>query len=226
MFDFCFMVVSYIGGIARLLLKDMEIFLHQYDIPSDFEDGGCVAVDTETMGLRPYRDRLCLLQLSSGDRNCHLVQFHNRFDKSPNLKLLLQNRNIKKIFHYARFDVMMIYKSFGIEVNNIYCTKIASKLVRTFTDKHSLLDLCRDLLGIEISKEQTQTDWGSESLSDAQMLYAATDVLYLHQLRQKLDMMLERENRVELAESCFNFVVSRVKLDLMCGEDYDIFAHH
>lgn len=203
----------------------MKIFTHLYDIPDNFAPCNSVAVDTETMGLKPHRDRLCLLQISNGDENCHIVQFNRNFRESPNLQKIMQDPSVQKIFHYARFDIMMIARSLQIDIKNVYCTKIASKLVRTFTNRHSLLDLCKDILNIEISKEQTQTDWGTDILSEEQKIYAATDVLYLHKLRDKLNILLQRENRMDLAISCFDFLVTRTKLDIMCGEDYDIFQH-
>jgi ribonuclease D len=203
----------------------MKIYSHLYDIPKDLCSCDSVAIDTETMGLKPWRDRLCLVQLSFDGEDCHLVKFNGVFSKSENLISLLSDKMVEKIFHFARFDVMMLHKTFGVEIKNIYCTKIASKLCRTFTNRHSLQDLCKDLLGIEISKEQTQTDWGSDTLTEAQKEYAATDVLYLHRLRELLDYLLKRENRHGLAKECFDFIGARAKLDLICGEDYNIFSH-
>ncbi len=200
------------------------IYLHKNDLPSDLLQSRSIAIDTETMGLLPHRDRLCLAQFSIGDGNAHLVQFDN-YEESHNIQNILTNESILKIFHYARFDVMMLYKYLGVMTKNIYCTKIASKLVRTYTSKHSLLELCKELLNIEISKEQTCTDWGNSEITKEQQEYAANDVLYLHKLKEKLDVMLKREGRVELAKSCFDFLETRVKLDLMAGESYDIFAH-
>ena len=194
-------------------------------MPEDFLDGTTsVAVDTETMGLRPHRDRLCLAQFSKGDGDCFLVQFEN-YQNAKNIKKLLASNEILKIFHYARFDIMIIYKYLGVMTQNVFCTKIASKLTRTYTSHHSLLDLCKELLNIEISKEQTCTDWGKSELSEEQKIYAATDVLYLHKLKEKLDVMLKRENRQELAQKCFSFLEARVVFDLMVDENYDIFAH-
>ncbi|MDR3031272.1 MAG: ribonuclease D [Holosporales bacterium] len=183
-----------------------------------------VAMDTETMGLLPYRDRLCLAQFSIGNGDCHLVQFE-RYNKSQNIEKILINKNILKIFHYGRFDIMVLYKYLGIMAKNVYCTKIASKLVRTYASSHSLLELCKDLLKVEISKEQTCSDWGNPDLTEEQKKYAATDVLYLHKIKQKLDVMLEREKRSEIAQKCFDFLETRVILDLMVGETYDIFSH-
>lgn len=203
-----------------------KIIIFKNDLPKEFLDNiNEVAVDTETMGLCPHRDRLCIAQFCKGDNISYIVQFNN-YNKSDNIKYILQNKNITKIFHYARFDVMMLYKYLGVMTNNIYCTKIASKLVRTYTDKHSLKDLCSTLLGIEISKEQTCTDWGSSELSKEQLLYAATDVLYLHQIKNKLNILLERENRINIARSCFEYLPTRVLFDLMIDSNYDIFAHH
>ena len=203
-----------------------EISVFKNDLPEDFLDNiNDVAVDTEAMGLCPHRDRLCLAQFSKGKSKSYIVQF-DCYDKANNIKLLLTNWNITKIFHYARFDVMMFYKYLGIVTQNIYCTKIASKLVRTYTDKHSLKDLCYELLGIEISKTETCTDWGSAYLSEAQLQYAAIDVLYLHQLKQVLDDLLKRENREDVAKACFQYLPTRVMFDLMISYDYDIFAHH
>ncbi len=203
-----------------------EILTFYNDLPNEFLNNiNEVAIDTEAMGLCPHRDRLCIAQFSKGDNISYIVQFNN-YDSSDNIKSVLQNKNITKIFHYARFDVMMLYKYLGVMTNNIYCTKIASKLVRTYTDKHSLKDLCNALLGVEISKNETCTDWGSITLSKEQLLYAATDVLYLNKLKNKLDILLERENRIEIAKSCFDYLQTRVLFDLMVDNNYDIFAHH
>ena len=195
------------------------------DLPDSFiQNITSVAIDTETMGLLPYRDRLCLAQFSKGDGDAYLVKFNN-YNLAKNIKYLLADNQILKIFHYARFDIMMLYKYLEVMTQNIYCTKIASKLVRTYTSKHSLLNLCKDLLNIEISKEETCTDWGAKELTTEQKEYAANDVLYLHRIKEKLDEMLVRENRVELANSCFEFLKTRVILDLLTNEQYDIFAH-
>lgn len=195
------------------------------DLPDSFiQNITSVAIDTETMGLLPYRDRLCLAQFSKGDGDAYLVEFNN-YDLAKNIKYLLADNQILKIFHYARFDIMMLYKYLEVMTQNIFCTKIASKLVRTYTSKHSLLNLCKDLLNIEISKEETCTDWGVKELTTEQKEYAANDVLYLHRIKEKLDEMLIRENRVELANSCFEFLKTRVILDLLTNEQYDIFAH-
>lgn len=204
----------------------MQIVLYKDDIPYDIlTKVNSVAVDTETMGLMPHRDRLCLVQLSAGDGVCYLVRTWD-YDQAYNLKKLLDNQNILKIFHYARFDMMMLFKYLGVMPKNVYCTKIASKLVRTYTNAHSLKVLCNDLLGIELSKEETCTDWGAIDLSDKQKEYAANDVLYLHRIKAELDVMLEREGRTAVAGQCFNFLQTRVFFDLVCGGDYDIFSHH
>ena len=202
------------------------LFLCKNDLPDEFLQAikTSVAVDTETMGLMPHRDRLCLAQFSLGDGNAYLVQFFD-YSKANNIMRLLSDPKILKIFHYARFDIMMLYKYLGAMAKNVYCTKIASKLSRTYAQKHSLLDLCKEVLNVEISKEQTCTDWGSESLTEEQKEYAANDVLYLHQLKEKLDVLLKREGRLELAKSCFDFLETRVQLDIMAGDNYDIFAH-
>ena len=201
------------------------VYLHVNDLPDEFlQDVGSVAVDTEAMGLLPHRDRLCLAQFSLGDGNAHLVQFSD-YSEACNVKRILADPSVLKIFHYARFDIMMLYQYLGVMTKSIYCTKIASKLVRTYTSKHSLLELCKELLNVEISKEQTCTDWGAGQLSEDQKQYAANDVLYLHKLKEKLDTMLSREGRTALAQSCFNFLETRVKLDLMAGETYDVFSH-
>lgn len=203
----------------------MDILMYKNDIPDNLLEYEIIAIDTETMGLCPHRDRLCLVQLCAGDSVCHIVQF-DKFDKANNLKKLLTNSKITKIFHYARFDIMMLYKHLSIMTNNLYCTKIASKLVRTYTEKHGLLSLCKSLLNIEISKEQTCTDWGAETLTEEQKLYAANDVLYLHALKEKLDVLLTREGRMQTAKKCFEYLPTRVIFDITAGSEYDIFAHH
>jgi len=202
----------------------MTITLHRDDIPGDVDWGAAVAIDTETMGLDPKRDRLCLVQLSSGDGTAHLVQISASSTDAPNLTSLLNDPSITKLFHFARFDVAVLQKTFGVVAAPLYCTKIASKLARTYTDKHGLKDLCRELLQVDMSKQQQSSDWGAETLSEAQMTYAASDVLYLHQLRVRLDEMLAREGRNGFAEQCFAFVETRVGLDLG-GWREDIFAH-
>lgn len=202
----------------------MTITLHQHDLPDDLDLGDCVAIDTETMGLKPGRDRLCLIQLSGGDGNCHLVQLNGRYE-APNLKRLLADPARLKLFHFARFDVAVLKAYLGTDTAPVYCTKIASRLVRTYTDRHSLKELCREMLGIDISKTQQSSDWGHLELTAAQQEYAAQDVLYLHQLRTTLDAMLTRENRRDMAQACFDFLPTRAQLDLAGWPDVDIFSH-
>tara|TARA_Y100000588_G_scaffold166688_1_gene180599 strand:+ start:37 stop:663 length:627 start_codon:yes stop_codon:yes gene_type:complete len=208
----------------------MSNTLHIGDLPDDVTFGPVVAVDTETLGLNPHRDRLCLVQLSAGDGTCHLVQLNKRegsdIDYSaPNLKRLLANPNVLKLFHYARFDIATLYHHLEIQVQPIYCTKIVSRLTRTYTDHHGLKDLCRELLDIDLSKQQQSSDWGAPELSEAQLNYAAQDVLHLHRLKQILDTMLDRESRREIANACFTFLPTRAALDLQGWPDIDIFAH-
>ena len=203
----------------------MTINLYDGDVPSDLNLGDIVAVDTETQGLQPQRDRLCLVQLSNGDGNAHLVKFGPNFTNAPNLKKILGDPNILKLFHFARFDIAVLQKYLEVITKPVYCTKIASRLVRTYTDKHGLKDLCKELLNIELSKEQQSSDWGSSELSEKQLKYAASDVLYLHGLKKKLDVMLLRESRMELAISCFDFVAVRAELDLAGWSQVDIFSH-
>ena len=203
----------------------MKIKLYINDLPSNVNFIGSVAIDTEAMGLNHTRDRLCLVQLSSGNEICHLVQIQNISLKPKNLIKLLKNKKILKIFHYARFDVGILKHTFNININNIYCTKIASKLTRTFTEKHGYQDLCKDLLNKKISKTEQTTDWGLKKLTLSQQKYAATDVLYLHKLKNELDKMLIRENRVKLAQACFDFIKIRTDLDLSGWSELDIFKH-
>jgi ribonuclease D len=203
----------------------MSIKLYKGDLPAGTDFGSAVAVDTETLGLLPRRDKLCVVQLSSGDGNAHIVQLDRSSYDAPRLKALLTNPDVVKIFHFARFDVATLKFYLGIDVAPVYCTKIASKLVRTYTDKHGLKDLIRELLGIEINKTQQSSDWGAHVLSDAQKQYAAQDVLYLHELKSRLDQMLEREGRTELARRCFDFVPVRAALDLGGWTEDDVFAH-
>ena len=203
----------------------MKIKLFQDDIPSNLKFGNSVAIDTEAMGLNHKRDRLCLIQISNGDGICYLIKINNIKKKPLNLLKILNNNKIIKIFHYARFDIGILNYTFNINIKNIYCTKISSKLARTFTDKHGYKDICKDLLNENIVKEEQTSDWGSESLSLSQQKYAATDVLYLHKLKLKLDKMLIRENRLSLAQECFDFIEYRVKLDLAGWSDMDIFKH-
>ena len=203
----------------------MNIKLHRGDLPSDLSLGPIVAVDTETMGLNPLRDRLCLVQLSSGDGNCELVQIPLGARQAPHLQRLLEDPKVLKIFHFARFDIAALKQSLGIDCRPLYCTKIASRLVRTFTDRHGLKDLCKELLGVELSKQQQSSDWGAPQLNQEQQRYAASDVLHLHALKAKLDDMLAREGRKALAEACFAFLPNRGALDLGGWAEPDIFAH-
>jgi len=207
----------------------MNIRLYQGDLPDGLDLGTSVAIDTETMGLNPHRDRLCLVQLSSGDGHCHLVRIPacppgTKVD-APNLKRLLTDGAVMKLFHFARFDIAALKQALGATTRPIYCTKTASRLVRTFTDRHGLKDLCKDLLGIELKKEQQSSDWGAAELSQEQLRYAASDVVYLHTLKAKLDEMLAREGRVSLAQACFDFLPARADLDLAGWAEIDIFAH-
>jgi ribonuclease D len=203
----------------------MSHHLHRGDLPESIGFGSAVAVDTEAMGLNPHRDRLCLVQLSAGDGNAHLVQLAPGAYDAPRLKALMADPTVTKIFHFARFDLAMIYHYLGVMAGPIYCTKIASRLARTFTDKHGLRDLCKDVLNVDLSKQQQSSDWGAATLTDQQLQYAATDVLHLHALRTRLDAMLEREGRADLARSAFEFLPARVLLDLEGWAEQDIFAH-
>jgi ribonuclease D len=203
----------------------MTVKLHQGDLPPGLEFGSSVAVDTETMGLLPGRDRLCLVQLSAGDGDAHVVRFDPANYGAPRLKALLADPNVSKLFHFARFDVAVILHYLGVVCGPVYCTKIASRLARTYTDRHGLKDLCRDVLGVELSKEQQSSDWGAAELSAEQLNYAASDVLYLHRIQARLDEILVREGRDELAAACFRFVPARAKLDLLGWRETDIFAH-
>ncbi len=202
----------------------MKIKLYQDDLPTNLNLGLTIAIDTETMGLNPIRDKLCLVQISKGNNISHLIKINDIKKKPKNLIKILKNNKIKKIFHFARFDVAVLKHSYGINIKNIYCTKIASKIIRTYTDKHGYKDLCSELLNISISKNEQTSDWGG-NLSKAQQRYAATDVLYLHKIKKKLDNMLSREKRVELAEACFQFIEYRTELDLGGWTDIDIFKH-
>ncbi len=205
--------------------KKPEITLHRGDLPDGLDLGKIVAIDTETMGLNPHRDPLCLAQLSSGDGSAHLVQFDRASYDAPNMKALLADASVLKLFHFARFDVAVMEKYLGVTCQPIYCTKIASKLVRTYTDRHGLKDLCRELVGVDISKQQQSSDWGAAELTKAQMDYAASDVLYLHRMREALDGMLAREGRTELAQAAFDFLPTRARLDLAGWPEIDIFSH-
>lgn len=202
-----------------------KIKLHKNDLPAGLKFPNGVAIDTETLGLKPHRDRLCLVQLSSGDGTAHLVQFDGRNYQAPNLKALLTDPKILKIFHFARFDVAVLEYYLNVVTNPVYCTKIASKLARTYTDRHGLKDLVGEFLGIELSKQQQSSDWAATELSDSQRNYAASDVLHLHALKSRLDDMLARVGRQDLAQAAFGFLPTRAKLDLIGFEDNDIFAH-
>jgi ribonuclease D len=202
----------------------MTIRLHRGDLPDLSRYSGSVAVDTETMGLQPHRDRLCVIQLSPGDSSADVVQIVPGAD-APNLKRLLADPAVLKIFHFARFDIAVLFQALGVMPTPLYCTKIASRLSRTYTDKHGLKDLVREVLGIDMSKQQQSSDWGAEELSEAQVAYAASDVLHLHALKAKLDAMLAREGREALAQACFRFLPDRARLDLSGWADEDIFAH-
>jgi ribonuclease D len=203
----------------------MAITLHKGDLPSGLHLGDIVAIDTETMGLDPARDRLCLVQLSRGDGDAHLVQIIPGGPDAPNLKRLLVDPAVCKLFHYGRFDIAMMYRHFGVLAAPVWCTKIASKLTRTYTDRHGLRDLCRELLGVEISKQQQSSDWGAPHLSEEQLAYAASDVLHLHRLKDILSQLIEREGRRDIAEACFEFLPMRARLDLLGWAAEEIFAH-
>jgi ribonuclease D len=203
----------------------MTIRLHRGDLPDLSRYTDSVAIDTETMGLNPHRDRLCVVQMSNGDGTADVVQVPAAPTDAPNLKALLASPNVLKIFHFARFDLAALYNAYGVMPTPVYCTKIASRLSRTYTDRHGLKDLVREVLNIELSKQQQSSDWGAPALSEAQLAYAASDVLHLHALREKLDAMLAREARTELAKACFEFLPTRARLDLGGWEAEDIFAH-
>lgn len=203
----------------------MTIHFHKNDLPANVNFSGSIAIDTETMGLNVVRDRLCLVQISAGDGDAHLIQFEQGKYDAPNLKKLLSDDKILKIFHFARFDLAALQHYLKIEVKNIYCTKIASKLTRTYTDSHGLKALCDELLGVELSKKQQTSDWGNHAINEKQMEYAASDVLYLHKLKEKLDEMLRRENRTEIFQACLKFLPARAKLDLQGFAAVDIFSH-
>ena len=203
----------------------MTIRLHRGDLPNLSAYKNAVAIDTETMGLDTNRDRLCVVQLSPGDGSADVVQIAPGQDRAPNIEKLLGDQSMLKIFHYARFDLGVLAKAFGVMASPVYCTKIASRLARTYTDKHGLKDLTREVLGIDLSKQQQLSDWGAEELTDAQVAYAATDVVHLHALKEKLDAILVREGRADLAAACFRFLPDRVRLDLAGWAAEDIFAH-
>ena len=206
-------------------LRPVTNFLHDGDLPDDLNLGASVAVDSETMGLRLGRDPLCVVQLSAGDGDAHIVQLRRPVYDAPNLKRLMADPDVLKIFHFGRFDIAMLYLHLGVTTAPVYCTKIASKLARTYTDRHGLKDLTRELMAIDLSKAQQSSDWGSAKLSADQLAYAASDVLYLHGLKARLDEMLAREGRTELAQACFNFLPWRARLDVAGWEEMDVFAH-
>ena len=203
----------------------MANHLYQNDLPDGLTLGPIVAIDCETMGLNPHRDRLCVIQMSDGDGNSHIVQVAKGQSEAPNLCKMLTDPNTLKLFHFGRFDIAAMYHAFGALAAPVYCTKIASRLIRTYTDRHGLKNLTQELIGVDISKQQQMSDWGAEKLTDAQLEYAASDVLYLHQLKEKLDERLAREGRTELAQSCFDFLPTRSLLDLEGWPEIDIFAH-
>jgi ribonuclease D len=203
----------------------MTIRLHRGDLPNLTAYKGAVAIDTETMGLDPHRDRLCVVQLSPGDGSADVVQIAAGQKQAPNLQKLLGDKSVLKLFHYARFDLGVLFNAFGVMAEPVYCTKIASRLARTYTDKHGLKDLTKELLGVDVSKQQQSSDWGAEGLTDAQVAYAATDVQHLHALKEKLDAMLAREGRAAIAAACFKFLPDRVRLDLSGWAAEDIFSH-
>lgn len=203
----------------------MATHLYQNDLPNTLDLGPVVAIDCETMGLNPHRDRLCVVQMSSGDGNAHLVQIAKGQSEAPNLTRILTDPKVLKLFHFGRFDIAALYQTFGALTAPVYCTKIASRMVRTYTDRHGLKNLTQDLLGLDISKQQQMSDWGAETLTQAQRDYAASDVLHLHRLREELDLRLEREDRRDLAQACFDFLPTRARLDLAGWPDTDIFAH-
>ncbi|MGB0504839.1 MAG: ribonuclease D [Pikeienuella sp.] len=203
----------------------MTIHLHQNDLPDGLDLGPVVAIDSETMGLNPHRDRLCLIQLSSGDGNAHLVQVRDQTTPAPNLTAMLADPNVEKLYHFGRFDIAVLAHRYGVVSRPVYCTKIASKLVRTYTDRHGLKNLCQELLGVDISKQQQSSDWGAATLTQAQQEYAASDVLYLHELKAELERRLAREGRVEMARAAHNYLPDRAMLDLAGWPETDIFAH-
>ncbi len=203
----------------------MTNYLYKGDLPDDLDLGPIVAIDSETMGLIPHRDRLCVIQLSSGDGNAHLIQITKDQTEAPNLCKMLANPDQLKLFHFGRFDIAVMENRFGVLTAPVYCTKIASKLIRTYTDRHGLKNLLQELLGVDISKQQQSSDWGADTLTKEQIAYAASDVLYLHKIKKELDIRLTREGRTELARACFDFLPHRAKLDLEGWPDMDIFAH-
>ena len=203
----------------------MANYLYDRDLPDNLDLGSIIAVDTETMGLNPSRDRLCLVQISSGDGDAHLVQISKDQILAPNLCKILSNPDVLKIFHFGRFDIAVIFIRFNVLCNSVYCTKIASKLVRTFTERHGLKNILQDLISVDVSKQQQSSDWGRPILTQAQIDYAASDVLYLHKLKHELDIRLSRENRTDIAQACFEFLPKRAQLDILGWPNHDIFAH-
>ena len=203
----------------------MTIHLYQNDLPDGLVLGPVVAIDCETMGLNPHRDRLCVVQLSGGDGNAHLIHVAKGQTRAPNLERLLTDPNVLKLFHFGRFDIAAMYHAFGALAAPVYCTKIASKLIRTFTDRHGLKNLLQELLDVDVSKQQQTSDWGAETLTEAQKTYAASDVLHLHRLKTELDQRLNREGRTDLAAACFEFLPTRARLDLLGWPEVDIFSH-
>ncbi|WP_445502753.1 ribonuclease D [Microvirga sp. G4-2] len=203
----------------------MTARFHRGDLPADYQPGSAIAIDTETLGLNPHRDRLCVVQISKGDGTADVVQILKDGPRPENLIRVLADESVLKIFHYARFDLAALFHAFAVMPRPVYCTKVASRLVRTYTDRHGLKDLVREFIGVEISKQQQSSDWGAETLTPAQLDYAASDVLYLHALKEKLDQRLERENRLGIAHQCFSFLPTRAQLDLLGWSETDIFAH-
>ncbi len=203
----------------------MTTRFHRGDLPADYQPGPAIAIDTETLGLNPHRDRLCVVQISKGDGDADVVQILKDGPLPENLIRVLADESVLKIFHYARFDLAVLFHAFGVMPRPVYCTKVASRLVRTYTDRHGLKDLARELLGVELSKQQQSSDWGADTLTQAQLDYAASDVLHLHALKDRLDFMLERENRLGIAHQCFGFLPARAQLDLLGWAETDIFAH-
>ncbi|MEO1693736.1 MAG: ribonuclease H-like domain-containing protein [Pseudomonadota bacterium] len=202
-----------------------NVTVHEHDLPSDVRFVGSVAIDTEALGLKQRRDRLCVVQLSSGDGTAHLVQIRQNQYDAPNLRALLTDESVTKIFHYARFDVALLKQYLGVMTTPVYCTKIVSKLVRTYTDRHGLKDLCSELANVELSKQQQSSDWAADKLTDQQVAYAASDVLHLHKVKARLDQMLDREDRRAYAEAAFQFLPVRAELDLAGFDDLDVFSH-
>tara|TARA_Y100001960_G_C14770259_1_gene879501 strand:- start:85 stop:729 length:645 start_codon:yes stop_codon:yes gene_type:complete len=205
------------------ILKNIK--LYKNDLPDNIKFGNSIAIDTEAMGLNIINDRLCLVQISDENKNTYVVQFTKDCYKAPNLEKILKNQNILKIFHYARFDIAIIKKALGVMCKPIYCTKIASKLARTFTDRHGLKDLCKDFLKVDLNKQNQTSDWGNENLTESQLEYAANDVIYLHEIKNKLDKMIEREGKMHIAKACFEYLPTRAEFDLLGWQDKDIFQH-